>query len=145
MSREFEWPEDWANALREAGLVDPTRIENPSLNALRDATGISTATLSKIVRGQYGARGTNADNIEKIAEALDTSPAVVAGWVNRAWGAERPRELPSEAKFLTDRQWACVVETIKAFAETQRLAEPAASPTSVRGARRAHTRKSHDQ
>lgn len=147
MSREFEWPEHWADALREAGLVDPTRIENPSLNALREATGISTATLSKIVRGEYGPRGTSADNIEKIAAALDTPPSVVASWVRRAWEAERPRELPSEVKFLTDRQWNLVVETIKEFADTRRLPNPASQrPSGTKKPGRQHgTRRRPDR
>lgn len=119
MTSPFELREPWATALREAGLVDPTR-DNPSLNALSRATGITTATLSKIVKGEYGSRGPSADNIEKIADALETPPAVVAQWVNRAWESSKPRDLPSDAKFLTDKQWALVVDMIKAFADTQR-------------------------
>ncbi|WP_238840829.1 helix-turn-helix domain-containing protein [Prescottella equi] len=128
MTSPFELPEPWATALREAGLVDPTR-DNPSLNALSRATGITTATLSKIVKGEYGRRGPSADNIEKIADALETQPAVVAQWVNRAWESSKPRDLPSDAKFLTDKQWALVVDMIKAFADTQRTLSPTNAST----------------
>jgi len=109
-------PEPWAQALRDVNAVNrkPGLPDEPSLNALRDLSGVAPTTISKLIRGVGIPKP---ETIEKIADALNRRPHEIAAWAGMRQTVSEPYVPPDRADWLTKRQRKAVDELILSIVE----------------------------
>ncbi|MBM4707840.1 XRE family transcriptional regulator [Rhodococcus hoagii] len=112
-------PEPWKSAMEKAGAISP-KTKQASMNALARMCGVHSTTIQRIIDRRTGARGVEADTIQKIADALQEPPSVVAGWIGQVWGENEPYVPPKEADMLGPRERKALNEIIRSMAALQR-------------------------
>lgn len=105
----IELPKSLERAMRNAGLVDP-RSDNPSLNQWSKESGVHTSTISSFLSG----RKSRPANVQKMADALEVSPADLYSMVGRDLSPWSP---PSGTERLNTRQRQALNELILAFTD----------------------------
>ncbi|MDH6283148.1 helix-turn-helix domain-containing protein [Prescottella agglutinans] len=93
--RKFDWDDypEWKKALTDAELVDPYRGV-PSMRQLADAAGMSTVTLSAIIRGDRQTLP-SVEQLKAIAEQLKISADEVGQWAERSMQDHSDRPFPA--------------------------------------------------
>lgn len=108
----FTFTEDWANAFKKAGMVNPNNGE-PSLQALSRATGLHPTTISRIITGET--TKPKQSTVITIAQALKLDIVTVGHWIGQEWETAEPFVLPEEANQLTRRQRRAITEIIRSM------------------------------
>jgi transcriptional regulator with XRE-family HTH domain len=105
-------PEPWANAMVEAGAVDPRNPERASMSQLAKMAGVHTTTIAGLV---FGDRETELQVIEQVARALKVGVETVSEWAGKPRTVEAPYTPPKEADLLNQRQRQALDELIKSI------------------------------